>query len=323
MSNASNSPRVPISMATLLPGATLGFDVFVRAASNLPPAMLFKHDEPVVMDRLKLYMDAGVKIAFLHIADQPNYQNYLNRYWLIVDDDTTPLSNRVQFMGEVMRGAVNKSFQANETEDLIASSANLAQTAVQLISRNNVALSELCDVLHHDYGTFTHSTNVSLYSILLAKKLGYSAAEQQEIAVGGMLHDLGKLEIDTKILNKPGKLNDQEFRVIMRHPALAFKRMANRDDVTLGQLMMAYQHHERVAGKGYPCGITSDEIHPYAKICAIVDVFEAITSERPYRTPMELKKASEVITEGRGSHFDDEMAAVWVDLIQEESFCNV
>jgi HD-GYP domain-containing protein (c-di-GMP phosphodiesterase class II) len=87
--------------------------------------------------------------------------------------------------------------------------------------------------------------------------------------------------------------------------------------------MIAYQHHERIDGKGYPCGIQGDEMHPYAKICAVVDVFEAITSERPYRLPMEKEMAAKIIAEGSGTHFDAELADVWVELVLEGGTCNV
>jgi HD-GYP domain-containing protein (c-di-GMP phosphodiesterase class II) len=326
MTSTQTKPRglVPISMATLLPSAMLGIDVFVRAAPGLPPTTLFESHQPVDHDRLKQYADAGVKSVFIYADDQTKYQDYLNRYWdSILNDHATPVPNRLRIMGEVVRGVANKEFHANDTRHIIAETAILAQTAVQLISANEIALDQLCDVLHHDYGTFTHSTNVSLYSILLAKKLGYSLDDQQEIAVGAMLHDLGKLEIDTNILNKPGKLNLQELKVIQRHPTLAFKRLVDREDVTFGQLMMAYQHHERLDGKGYPCGVPGDQIHTYAKICAVVDVYEAITSERPYRLPMEKDAAVRIITEGIGTQFDPEIAEAWMELVGEGSTCNV
>lgn len=314
---------IPISMATLLPSAMLGLDVYVRAAPGLPPTKLLESHEQVDEGRLRQYVSAGVKSAFIQACDQLKYQEYLTRNWdKLLDDETGPLPNRLRIMGEVVRGVVNGEFQRGDTQSLISTSIHLAHTAVQLISSNDIGLDQLYDVLHHDYGTFTHSTNVSFYSVLLAKRLGYSQEDQQEIAVGALLHDLGKLEIESCVLNKPGKLTLHEMQIIKRHPGTAFRRLADRNDVTLGQIMMAYQHHERVDGKGYPCGILGNEIHPYAKICAVVDVYEAITSDRPYRLPMEKAVATKIIAEGSGTHFEQSFAEAWVELVLEGEVCN-
>ncbi len=97
------------------------------------------------------------------------------------------------------------------------------------------------------------------------------------------MHDLGKLDIDERILNKPGRLDDNERKIIETHPTLGLNRVAQRDDLSEGEFMMIYQHHERFDGTGYPVGLAGEDTHPWAQICAIVDVFEALTSNRPYR----------------------------------------
>ncbi|MFG0262632.1 MAG: HD-GYP domain-containing protein, partial [Novipirellula sp. JB048] len=135
------------------------------------------------------------------------------------------------------------------------------------------------------------------------------------ITTGGLLHDLGKLDIDERILNKPGRLDEGEFREVKRHPGLGFRKLAKRTDLTEGQLLMVYQHHERVAGHGYPVGCVGSEIHPWAKICAVVDVFEALTSHRPYRKPLSRIKALEVLEREGSASFDLEVLECWKSII--------
>ena len=310
---------VPISMATLLPSAMLGIDVFVRSAPGLPSAKLFGSDEPVCESKLRDYCNAGVTSAFIDVEDRHKYQSYLQRNWhLLLEDSQTPLENRLEIMGDVVRGVIDKQLQGGDIQSLIKASNQVAETAVKLISTNEVALNQLCAVLHHDYGTFTHSANVSFYAVMLAKQLGYDQVEQHEVAVGALLHDVGKMEIDSGIINKPGPLNLQEMNAMKRHPIIGFEKLVHREDVSFGQLMMTYQHHERVDGSGYPCAIPGDLIHPYGRLCAIVDVFEALTSQRPYRKPMAIEKAMDFMISKRGTDFDADMLDVWVELTNKE-----
>ena len=110
-----------------------------------------------------------------------------------------------------------------------------------------------------DYHTFTHSANVSYYCVMLAKELGITSEnELNQIAMGALLHDLGKLEIPASILTKPGKLTDWEFDVIKTHPTVGFRQLCQRQDLNHAQLMMVYQHHERLDGTGYPVRIVKD-----------------------------------------------------------------
>ena len=124
-------------------------------------------------------------------------------------------------------------------------------------------------------------------------------------------HDVGKLEIADAILSKPGRLDDAEFEIIREHPRTGFRKLCRREDLNFGQLMMVYQHHERLDGKGYPVGITAEQIHPWAKVCTVVDVFEALTSNRPYRKAMSYSKAFEIMDRDSGLAFDPEMLKCW------------
>jgi len=128
---------------------------------------------------------------------------------------------------------------------------------------------------------------VASYISVLAKALGFSGDELQQIVVGALLHDMGKLEIPDSILAKPGRLDEFEFRQVQLHPGLGFRRLVKEQRrLTYDQLMIVYQHHEKLNGKGYPVGLPADEIHYWAKMCSVVDIFEALTSQRPYRKPM-------------------------------------
>ena len=176
--------------------------------------------------------------------------------------------------------------------------------------------SELNSVLHFDYSTFTHSANVAYYTLILASTLGITdRAVLRKIGIGALLHDIGKLGIPEKILLKPGRLAPEEWNVLRSHPAKGLMALREQDQLEFGQLMMVYQHHERIDGTGYPVRLVGDEIHEWARICAVADVYEALTSNRPYRRALPAVEAFEVIEKGEGSGLEPEFLQCWKQTI--------
>jgi HD-GYP domain-containing protein (c-di-GMP phosphodiesterase class II) len=148
---------------------------------------------------------------------------------------------------------------------------------------------------------------------VLAVRLGnFDSVEVAQIAAGGILHDIGKRHIPLTILNKTSKLTDAEWEVIQQHPVTGYRELAMRDDLTEGQLMMVYQHHERLDGSGYPAGITGDEIHPWAKICAVADVFDAMTCQRSYRRAIPIAEVFSYLRRMAGIKFDEDIVDCWL-----------
>ncbi|WP_307719828.1 HD-GYP domain-containing protein [Paenibacillus kobensis] len=137
-----------------------------------------------------------------------------------------------------------------------------------------------------DY-TYQHSVQVGMLSFYLASWLGYSEEEAVEIGQAGFLHDIGKSHINEQILNKPGRLTDEEFDEIKRHPIYGYEIISKSMDNELAAVVAA-QHHERMDGTGYPNGLKGEEIHPVAKIVAVVDVYSAMISMRVYREKRDL-----------------------------------
>ncbi len=320
MHSTSVSGLIPISVATLFPGVLLGFNIYLKPSQDSSPVLFLANTENLNTSKLTTLSEHGVSKLFIDRSDCQRYQEYLRENWkTLAADDSIPIDQRIAVMSDVMRDVLDGSFRTNSSDAIVLVSKQLASDACALVSNESIITSQLCKVLHHDYATFTHCTNVCLYVVLLARELGYSGSELEEIATGGLLHDLGKLQIDERILTKPGKLDEFEFREVQKHPTTGFRELASRDDLNLGQLMMTYQHHERMNGSGYPVGCLGDEIHPWARVCAVVDVFEALTSERPYRMPMTHKTALAVLDKGEGTEFDSEILACWRTMILQKA----
>ncbi len=124
------------------------------------------------------------------------------------------------------------------------------------------------------------------------------------IGIGAMLHDVGKLQIPTNILFKPGRLTDEEYEMMKQHARFGFDILRNLHSISLLVAHCAFQHHERLDGSGYPRGLVEKDIHPYAKIIAVADVFDAVTSDRVYRDKMLPSQGIELIQSGSGTMFD-------------------
>jgi len=187
-----------------------------------------------------------------------------------------------------------------------------------------IALYELHDVIDafttaldakNSY-TWGHSTRVAEYSLLIAEYMGLSIIEQQRIHIGAHLHDIGKLSIPDAILNKPGKLTQDEFAIIRQHPTIG-NNMISKVKCLASIADIVHHHHERFDGKGYPDGLWGEEISLGARIVAVADSFDAMTTQRTYRLAFNTYQALEEIEICRGSQFDPDVVDVFMFLMTE------
>lgn len=165
-------------------------------------------------------------------------------------------------------------------------------------------------IAKRDSDTDIHNYRVTLYALELAKALGVDEQTQRKIASGAFLHDVGKIAIPDHILLKPGKLTDEEFEIMkthVSHGADILKRVSWLEDAR----DIPLYHHEKYDGTGYLSGLKGEQIPFMARLFAVVDVFDALTSERPYKKPMPVEKALAILKKDAGTHFDPNMVAVF------------
>lgn len=180
-----------------------------------------------------------------------------------------------------------------------------AKSIVDEIITNRQALVHLTDIRTYDNYTFGHSVNVCVLSTITGLQLGYSQPKLQTLALGALLHDAGKAFVPLEILNKPGRLTEDEMAVMRNHTEIGFDVLRKQiDQIPLLAAHVAFQHHEKQNGSGYPRGLDGDHIHDYAKIAAIADVYDAITADRPYRGRMSAHDAYDVVVALSDTHFD-------------------
>ena len=164
-------------------------------------------------------------------------------------------------------------------------------------------LTVLTDAYLYDEYLYQHSFQVTLYSLAIAKEMGYSYEDLRLIGIGAMLHDVGKLLIPTKISLKPDRLTTEEYDEMKKHARYGYGLLRNLHSISLRVAHCAFQHHERIDGSGYPRGLVDFEIHPFAKIIGVADVFDAVTSNRVYREKLLPSQGIAIIQAGSGTLF--------------------
>jgi hypothetical protein len=169
-----------------------------------------------------------------------------------------------------------------------------------------------------DSTTYNHLVRMSLYSYLIAKEMGFDDSWCEKLKLAAPMHDIGKLGIKDMILLKPAKLTDEEFEEMKKHTIYGYDILKDSSiDILKMASNVALCHHEKYDGTGYPRGLRGDEIPIEARIVAVADVFDALTSKRPYKEPYEIEHAVEIIEKGSGKHFDPKVVQAFKKALPE------
>ncbi len=203
-------------------------------------------------------------------------------------------------------------------EEIAPSPSHRFSTCPGLASVSNAILGSTFRALDaalqaRDLCTHTHCQRVIYYSLTLGRMMGLSEHELVTLERGVFLHDIGKIHMPDSVLLKPGLLSESERTVMQQHPTIGYDMLRHNPLLTdVAEIVLT--HHERYNGSGYPTGLKGDEIPLGARICAITDTFDALTSIRPYRTPMSFEEACNYINSERGRHFDPDIVDTFTAL---------
>ncbi|MFJ7831214.1 HD-GYP domain-containing protein [Peribacillus sp. NPDC097284] len=283
--------------ASLNPGERLGMNIYNEQGNILL-------SEGLTLTQKMINRLVALNIPFVYIQDsrtddimpKPPISGELRREALQTIEAT--------FL-EIKNGVkVNSAFTI---EKAALKFTHLVRSIMEELKNSNELLTLLADVYTYDDYIFTHSFNVTLYTLALGMELKLEKKQLEVLGLGAILHDVGKMLVPVDILRKPGKLTEEEFEQIQKHPEYGFHLIKNVYTVSLIVANCAYQHHERLDGSGYPRGVRGDEIHYYGKIIAVADVFDAVTSNRVYRKAMLPHEGLEILYAGAGKKFDKQI----------------
>ena len=267
-------------------------------------------------------LDVGADVAV--VTTEESAQNIDQELQKAAQSESKPVArvsmqeevNRARKLQEKSKAAITSMFlEARMGTAINASDAEpLVDEINQSISRNPEAFLNLVRLKNKDDYTYLHSVAVCALMIALSKQLGLSDADIKDAGMAGLLHDVGKMMIPEEVLNKPGKLTDEEFEIVKAHPLRGWEVLNISKGANAVVLDVVLHHHERVDGTGYPEKISGEALTLFARMGAVCDVYDALTSDRCYKNGWEPAEALRKMAEWKG-HFDERIFHAFVKTI--------
>ena len=317
--NKMKSLYLPIDTETIQPGTQQPFKFYFKASDgNMVPCNIGgEASNGEVSDRIqevniteKLYIQKKDKTNY-YLYVEENLENILFNPRIDTAVKAKTAYNTIMNVAEsLFKGPKAKTIQRYK---------KIIFTTTEFIFEDDEALQKMISLTTFDFSIYNHNVNVGIFGIGLAKELLGSDKEHDfhEMAAGFFLHDIGLSTVPGDILNKKGLLSPVEWKFIKKHPAEGCRILGQFGALTTEAKIIVYQHHERHNGKGYPEGLKGSDIHIYGKICAISDVFDGLTSYRPYKNEYSSFNALKILKNEMSRDFDPEIFSTFVQLFRD------
>jgi len=310
----------PIDPASLRFDTVKSFDLYVRVDQD-KFLLYLSRDAAFTEEDVQTLAKKKVKLLYICSEDEEGYKQYVEQHLSeIIRDPKIPVDKKSRIVYDTSSSAVEDVFKEPRSEN-IQRSKDTISTTVSLILSDDTAARRLMQLTSHDYYTYTHSVNVCVFAVCLAKVVfpRFSEEDMQKLGAGFVLHDVGKSSIPLSVLNKSGPLDDAEWDLMRTHPEESARILGDTGHLTEEAAVIARQHHEWIDGTGYPDKLSNGDIHPFAQICAIVDMFDALTTNRSYRRAMKSFDALNLMKDEMYQHFSREYFDKFVPLFAERS----
>ncbi|NOQ32326.1 MAG: HD domain-containing protein [Helicobacteraceae bacterium] len=285
-------------------GETLAFNIYETNDDKKSDMALYLQSG-TVLNRDDAHHLREIEHLYVLQKDKIEYEKFLNEHMKeITKNSKTALEKKTVTLYENATEAVGNIFSDPDRLENTKEVEKIVDSLVITILEDRLAISSLLKILAHDYYTHTHSINVSIYALSLGSHLNLSQSDLKDLGKSALLHDLGKSRIPNEIINKEGKLSNEEFEEIKKHPLAGYilaKKIGITDEKTL---LGIRHHHEKLDGTGYPDGIKGDKISLFARIIGICDIFDALTTKRSYKKAMSTFDTLSLMHKRMSKHID-------------------
>ncbi|MBI5815462.1 MAG: DUF3391 domain-containing protein [Nitrospinae bacterium] len=300
-----------ISPLALVDNTKPPFSIYIREGEEVKETHPAK--APLNHEQIERWAEEETNIL-VRREDQEAYKAYMFEY----TKNSKDMRARATFVKENSRIIIEGLAQNPRSEQLMKetkeSVADLAGTVIQ----NPTTFYGLMKINNYDYYTFTHSVNVATLSLALAMAAGVNGKEElADLGLGAILHDIGKSRVDQKIINKPGKLTDEEYKTVTNHVMLGYEMLRVNKSISERAFLPLLQHHEKLSGKGYPNKLPAEKIHMFGRISAIIDIYDALTTERAYKKAFKPFDALVLISKSE-EDFDKKLFGLFVKIIHKQ-----
>lgn len=318
MPSQSEITHFPVQLQTLLVNSIRTFDIYIKITGKM---VLYhtKGDRFTAEVRDQLLANK-IETIYILTEDRGEYDRYIeeNLDAVLSNPEVAP-HERAEMAHRSITNISRSLFENPRSQTIFRYKAAIGST-MDFIMREESAVGTLIRLTSHDFTTYIHSVNVGIFSIGLAKALlgDDPTHNMKELASGFFLHDIGKCAIPLEVLNKPGPLTEEEWKIMRRHPWEGYQLLEKLDALTPEAKVIVMEHHERHDGSGYPRRLMGNRIHVYSKICCIADVFDALTSTRPYKDTKSPFHALTIMKDQMRKDFDPDFFARFVLMFGEE-----
>ena len=310
-----------ISLGSLRVNSIPSFDLYIHHASTGKHVLYRGKNTPFSEKTLNQLLDNRHKELHVPREQRDDYFDYSSRLIAdVVSDERVSTKEKSSLVYSTSSSIMEDLFVTPRSSTRIRQAKETVHTTVDFIAQDEEAARSLIFLTCHDYYTYTHSVNVTIFATTLAQRVFGSSSSEHDLKVMGegfLMHDIGKSTIPASIINKPGKLDEEEWRIMRNHPENGDRILAETHQNGEAISHVVLEHHERVGGGGYPKSLSGNEIHPYAKICCIADVFDALTTVRSYRDPLSTFEALKLMRDKMHDQFDRDYFNEFVQIFQE------
>ncbi len=292
----------PVEQALLLPESQIAFTIYTTKALRFQP--LFEASESLLF-RLPQKMPLTEGGYLIKESDIFLYNEYLKSIDEPLELHKSDSRRNAALIKEKSKLVIKNMLSQPRNAKNMKEVASVVDEMTHSIMNDSNILYNLLTIKTHDYYTYTHCVNVAVLSIGLGVSIGLEKTEISKLAFGAILHDIGKISISVEILNKIGELTPIEKKIMQNHAIEGIKILSEQHYLPPESLSVVAQHHEKLSGAGYPLKLTGAKISKLAKICAITDMYDLLTTERPGEIPLTTFDALSLIIE-ECEHYDSE-----------------
>jgi putative nucleotidyltransferase with HDIG domain len=301
----------PINIEYLDVNATQYFEIFYKSNDfGTIRFVKFSGNNPSHWDKVRRLIESDENNQEFYICEKEiakYHQQATRSLHKLINNPKIPLEEKTKRIYGVSKEVMRDFFEYNASEKILQSSEELIDIMEECLFSNDAGFHSIVMITNKDYYTYTHSVNVGLYCLAYGIKNKMSPNDTKDLGLGGMLHDIGKSKIDDNIINKKGTLTTEEFQSIKRHTTLGKEILEAMKCYKPHVVDMANQHHEKYEGNGYPNGLVGEEISRYARICKVMDVYDALTTRRSYKKALSSFDAISLMNNQMGEEFDQEI----------------
>jgi len=256
-------------------------------------------DDFMIKGLLKLgisgvYVREGEEEVVESSEDEPIAQETLKTIEKLRVEDRKSVNISESVRARVAEG-ITYLYSNTDSEHLADTTKDITNDLMKAIDENDAIAVDISALKVSDEYTFKHSVDVATMAMIVAKKLNMSKEDIYDIGIAGLLHDIGKSKIPNEILNKPGSLTEEEFEVMKQHSVFGYRILQANKDIKESIKLAVLQHHEKINANGYPMGVGAEQICAYAKILSVVDIYDALVTERPYKEGFSPRDAVEML----------------------------